>query len=172
MPKPLPPGKRDAILASIKAARENGTSAGKIARDHGVARSTVTKIAAGNNLADAFERTQTENASRAKQVDNKARRQQLLTDLLGDAQRLRGRAWQPYKVVAGVGPDGAEIVELDLPPLPDVRAAYTAIGIIIDKTVAVEKLDSGEDGIDQAKTLIGDFMALASAASGHLNRPG
>lgn len=171
MPKPLDETKRAAILADIRTAQENGKSAGQIARDHGVARSSVTKIAKDEGLDDAFERAQTLKASRAKSADVKIRRAQLLSDLIDDAQRLRKRAWEPYEIPMS-GPNGVETIMLDLPPLPDVRAAYTSIGIIVDKSVAVEKLDSGEDGVDQAKTLIGDFMSLAAAASGHLNRQG
>jgi transposase-like protein len=165
MPKPLPARKRAAILRDIKTARDNGKSAGQIARDHGVARSTVTKIAADTGNSDAFERTQTAKAARAKQADNKSKRTQLQADLLDDAQALRKRAWSPYQVVVGSA-EGAEIVELDLPPLPDVRAAYTSIGIIVDKDRAYEKDKADGDGAENAKSMLGRlFTGLAAAVS-------
>jgi transposase-like protein len=146
MPKPLSTRKRSAVLADIKAARANGTSVRQIARDHGVSPSSVTKIAAEYGIADAFGRSQTENATRAREVDCKALRAQLKVDLLHDAQRLRGRAWSPYTVVVST-PEGAERVTLDEPPLPDVRAAYTAIGIAVDKSAALERHDSDDSGM-------------------------
>jgi hypothetical protein len=146
MPKPLSARKRGAVLKDIRAARENGTSAGQIARDHGIARSTVTKLAADNNITDAFERSQTEKATRAAEADCKALRAQLKVDLLHDAQRFRKRAWEKYQVVVGT-PEGAEIVTLDLPPLPDARAAYTALGISVDKSIRLEQHDSEDGGL-------------------------
>lgn len=164
MPKPLSTRKRNAVLKDIKAAKANGQSAGQIARDHGVARSTVTKIAADSNLADAFERTQTAKAARAKQADNKAKRAQLQSDLLDDAQKLRKRAWSRYPIVVS-GPEGAETVWLDEPPLPDVRAAYTSIGIIADKDRAYER-DKSDEGSDHATSVLGRlFTGLAEAVS-------
>jgi hypothetical protein len=166
MPKPLSARKRSAVLKDIQAARANGVSAGQIARDHGVARSTVTKIAADNDLANAFERTQTENAARAKQADCKLLRAQLKQDLLADAQRFRKRAWESYQVVVGT-PEGAEIVTLDLPPLPDARAAYTAIGIAVDKSIRLEEHDS-DDSAAGAKNLLGSLSDALGVAARNL----
>jgi transposase-like protein len=170
MPKPLSARKRNAVLADIRAARDNGSSAGKIARDHSIARSTVTKIAADNGLADAFERTQTSKAARAKQLDNKAKRAQLQSDLLDDAQKLRKRAWEPYKIVIG-GPEGAEIVTLELPPLPDVRAAYTSIGIIADKDRAYERDKADGGGVDHAKSMLGRLFTGLAEVVGETETP-
>ena len=139
MPAPLAPAKRAAILADIEA----GKPRNQIARDHSVSGSTVTKLA--RTVSDEpFDRSQALKATRAQQADNKTKRAQLQSDLLDDAQKLRERAWKPYKIVVGSA-EGAEIVQLDLPPLPDVRAAYTSIGIIVDKSVVIEKHDSGDD---------------------------
>lgn len=150
MPAPLAPGKRAAILKDIRA----GKSCGRTARDHHVSRSTVSKLAKDHGLG--FERSQTEKAARAKQIDNRAKRAQLQSDLLDDAQKLRARAWSKYRVVVG-GSEGAEVVELDLPPLTDVRAAYTSIGIIVDKSVAIEKHDTGDDA-EAAKSVLAAVM--------------
>lgn len=166
MPKPIAPELRDAIIASIRTAQQTSKSAGQIARDHGVARSTVTKIANQAGLSSAFERTQTAKAARAKQVDNAAKRAQLQCDLLDDAQRFRARAWSPYKVAVG-GAEGAEIVTLPLPPLPDAARAYTAIGIIIDKDRAYERDKDGANGTEQAKSLLGRMITgLAAIVDG------
>lgn len=165
MPKPLSARKRNAILRDIQAgsARRN-----EISRKHGVSASTVSLIAKQAGLGSAFDRSKTREATRARELDCKALRAQLKVDLLHDAQRLRGRAWSAYTVVVGGGPDGAERVELDLPPLPDVRAAYTAIGIAADKSIRLEQHDAGGD-VDQAKSLLSRlFTGLAEAVDGEL----
>ena len=144
MPKPLPEDKRAAILADI----QTGTkSRNQIARDHGVSTYSVTSIAKDAGLEDAFNREHTEKATRARAVDVKAMREQLKLDLLEDAQRLRRRAWSPYQVVVST-PQGADIVTIDEPPLAEARAAYTAIGIAIDKSLVLERHDStgGDSG--------------------------
>lgn len=70
MPKPLDAAVRAAILTDIRA----GTlSARAIAKKHGVAASTVSKLAADHGVVDAFERAQTKKATDARQADDKAR---------------------------------------------------------------------------------------------------
>lgn len=165
MPPPLAPHKRAAILRDIEAARADGKSAGRIARAHGVARSTVTKIAAETGNADAFERTQTLKGARAKQIDNKAKRAQLQSDLLDDAQRVRARIWGPCKVVVG-GQDGAEIVELDEAPLEGIKAGFTAIGIIIDKDRAYEKDAASSGSAAHAESVMGRLAVALTEAFG------
>lgn len=144
MPKPLPDKQRAAILQDIRAGQK---SRNQIARDHGVAASTVTRLAETTGHDDAFDRSQTEKATRAKAIDVKALREQLKLDLLEDAQRLRQRAWNPYQVVVST-PQGADVVTIDEPPLTETRAAYTAIGIAIDKSLVLEKHDAtgGDSG--------------------------
>jgi transposase-like protein len=161
MPAPLAPAKRAAILQDIRA---GGKSRNDIARAHGVAASTVGKIAADEGVTDAFDRTHSLKGARAKAVDNRAKRAQLESDLLDDAQKIRKRAWSPYTVVVS-GPEGAETVTLELPPLQDVRAAYTSIGIIVDKSVVIEKHDSGDDA-EAAKSVLAAVMEGLTARHG------
>lgn len=156
MPKPLEPEKRAAILEDIQAGQK---SARQIARDHEVSVGSVTNIAKGAGVDGAFERSRTENATRARVIDCKAAREQLKQDLLADAQRFRQRAWSKYQVVVGT-PTGAEIVTLDLPPLQDARAAYTALGIAVDKSLRLEQHDtdsSGMSAVDEwLRSLLGE----------------
>jgi transposase-like protein len=161
----LAPQKRAAILKDIG----TGLSRNQIARKHGVSASLVGKIAAQEGITDAWDRTHTLKGARAKAADNKAKRAQLQSDLLDDAQKLRARAWASYKIVVG-GPEGAEVVELDLPPLPDVRAAYTSIGIIVDKDAAIER-NASDEGADQAKSMLGKLFEGLAAAVGETETP-
>lgn len=162
MPKALAQRKRAAILRDIEAGEK---ARNVIAREHQVSPSTVTGIAKAAGITSAFDRTHTEKATRAAADDCKVLRAQLKVDLLHDAQKLRKRAWEPYKVVVST-PEGAEVVTLDLPPLPDVRAAYTSLGIAADKSIRLEQHDSGEN-VDQAKSLLGRlFTGLAGVVDG------
>lgn len=150
---PLPSEKRDAVLAAI---RVGGKSLNQIAKDCGVAKATVSKIAKESGLTDAFDRTRTEAATRAHAIDARARREQLKLDLLGDAKRLRERAWDEYEVIVDSRTDGPTTMKLDLPPLQDVRAAYAAIGIAIDKSMRLDQYDSTDSDVD-AKSMIGEL---------------
>lgn len=146
MPKRLLTGEqRAAILADVRA---GGTCRG-IARAHGVAPSTVTRIAAEGGITDAFERSITQKGARAAAFDAAAARAQLHDDLLRDAQRFRARAWSSYEQVL-TGPEGPSVVVTNLPPLRDQQAAYTAIAIAIDKADKLAAKDdaSGATAVD------------------------
>jgi len=164
MPPTLPPQKRKAILKDIKASRDgNGKSRNQIGRDHGVSVSTVSKIAVREGLGDAFDRSRTEAATRAVVIDSRARREQLRNDLLDDAQRLRQRLWAPHEAYIST-PQGAEKVVLPLPPLPDARAAVTAIGICIDKSLRLEQFDTTDNATEAKSMLTSLSEALGIAA--------
>lgn len=158
MPR-IPDDVRDAILNDIRA----GKPRNQTARNHGVSVGTVTNIANRAGLTDAFDRSATEKATRARIIDCRALREQLKLDLLGDAQRLRKRAWSKYQVAVGTG-EGTEIVTLELPPLMDVRAAYTSIGICVDKSIAVERHDT-DSGVDQARSMLAGLSDALGAAA-------
>jgi|ADGO01.1.fsa_nt_gi hypothetical protein len=164
MPAPIPEHTKQAILDDIKAG--DGTCRG-IARKHGVSDATVRKIAKQAGITNAFAREHTENATRARQADMAAQRAQIAADLLTDVQRLRKRAWDTYQVIAN-GPDGPETITLDQPPLRDVQAAYTSVGIALDKHLALVKHDS-DPGIDAAKSMLGALAAGLGAAYDQLN---
>jgi len=129
VPKPLADDIRAAILDDIRAGK---LSARAIAKHHGVAPSTVSKLAADSGVAGAFERAQTVKATAARKADTDAKLAEQLAEMIDDVGRLRARIWGPYDQVAS-GREGAEVVTLPMPPLRDVQAGYTSIGIILDK---------------------------------------
>jgi transposase-like protein len=159
MPKPLSQAKRNAIIRDIKA----GKPRNEIARHHGVSGSTVTKLAKDSGLTDAFDRSQTENAVRARQFDARAARAQLVRDLYEDAQRFRARGWSPYTQIVS-GPAGSELVTTKLPPLRDQQAAYTSLGICVDKAAKLEAVDVA-DGSAGARSLLGQLSEALSVAA-------
>lgn len=167
MPAHIPDDTRAAILADIQAG-EKGCNA--IARHHKVSADTVRRIAEDAGIMDAFARTKTENATRAKQSDMAARRTQIAEMLLEDIERLRARAWEPYDVVT-TSHEGAETTTLPLPPLRDVQAAYTSIAISLDKHLALVRHDGDSGGdLETARSLLGDLGRALGLAADRLGR--
>jgi transposase-like protein len=161
MPPRIPDDKRAAILADIQAGK---LSRNAVARKHQVSVSTVTKIANENGEADAFDRSQTKRATQARVTDLQARRAAFSERLMGIAERVADRLEAPYQVVVS-GRDGADIVDLVLPPLGEVRSGMTAIGIALDKSLRLIDFDSGDDGTDGAKGLLRTLGAAMTDAA-------
>lgn len=152
MPPRIPDDKRVAILADVQAGAKGRN---QIARDHGVALSTVTKLAKEAGATTAFDRTQTENATRAVVADNRSRRAAIASALLDDVERFRERAWSSYSYYER-GQFGPELVTLDKPPLKDAKEAYVAIGISLQRHAELEKLDA-DRGDEGARSMLGDL---------------
>lgn len=161
MPPRIDDATRTAIEADIRTGKK---SRNQIARDHNVAPSTVTRVAQGAGLTGAFDRSNTKRATEARETDNRARRAQLAADLLDDAQRLRQRAWSTYTQHVATR-TSVEVVTLDLPPLAEVRNAYTALGIAVDKSLALERVDS-DDGADAARSMLARLGDALTEAAG------
>nr|WP_255643338.1 hypothetical protein [Actinoplanes polyasparticus] len=104
-----------------------------------------------------------EKATKAAVADSRSRRAQLASDLLDDAERLRARAWKPYSYYerAQAGP---ELVTLDLPPLKEVKEAYVALGVAVDKHVVLERHDATDPGI--MGSLLGTLLEGLQAKHG------
>lgn len=142
---------RAAILQDVQAGTK---SCRQIAKDHGVSQATVSELAKAEGITDAFNRAQTEKATAARAADCRARREALKEALLDDAEKLRQRAWSPYEIVVDNRNTGPQHITLDLPPLQDVRAAYNAISLAIDKSVKLEQYDATGGDVD-AKSMLG-----------------
>lgn len=149
MPKPIDPEKRAAIEQSIREGA--GTrSAGSIAREFQVGRTTVLRIAQQAGLDGAWDRTKTLHASRATAIDNKAVRAQLAADHLSDAVEIRKRLWEPAEAMTAMG----EIVMMSLPPARDVKDFMTSVGAALKVSMEVEKHDAGDATADDAKSML------------------
>jgi hypothetical protein len=78
-------------------------------------------------------------------------RTQLALDHLEDAVRIRSeRLWAPCTVVAATG----KLIELDLPPAKDVRDFMASVGSALKISMDVEKHDSGDQGAEDAKSML------------------
>jgi hypothetical protein len=161
----LPPQKREAILADIRAGEKSLT---QIASDHQVGKATVSTMAKKAGITNAFDRSQTERATQAHAADARARRAKLALELLDDVDKLRQRAWSSYEVVMDSRAAGPQHVTLDLPPLPEVRAAYAAIGVAIDKHTRLDQYDTSDSAAD-AKSFLGDLAEAFGIANRHLS---
>ena len=124
MPAPISPEKRAQILESIKA---GGTCRG-IARDHGVSRTSVSKIAQDAGLVDAFGRQQTKHATAAIVADTASRRATLAERLIKLAELSMDQA------VAELGEASA-------------RDAAVVLGIAVDKHRALVDMDRDPEGL-------------------------
>lgn len=156
MPAPLDPAKREAIADSIRQGAGTASCRG-IAAEHGVSPSTVRTIAKEINLPDAFARAQTKNATRAAVADAASRRAALATRMLDLAERIADRATEPYTVIVATK-DDVYREQLDEPPLDQVRQAMTALGIAIDKHVALIRFDTKDNGGSEAARSLVDAL--------------
>lgn len=143
MPRPTPPKKRAAIIADI---RLGTRSAGQIARDHGVAQSTVSRIAGQEGLS--FDRSITKRATEAVVADAKARRAEISRKFLEKADKLLDQMEQPHIVFNIGGKDNVYTEHLmDAPPTADIRNLMTSAAIAFDKHMAADRHDNDDQGL-------------------------
>jgi transposase-like protein len=146
---PLTPEERDRIVQLAA----DGMSRNDIVRETGRAAGTVTKVV--RDAGGGFDRTATVAATKAKQVDAKARRAALKLNLLADAEQLRLRLWEPAEVVLST-PKGPARVTLDLPPARDARDIMGAVQAAVRSHVDLDRLDVS-DGAENAKSMLGQL---------------
>lgn len=154
--------------ARVRELHEQGLSRNAIARDLDRSLSIVTKIARVEGLA--FDREQTKAATAAKVADSRARRAEISSQLLDDVQRLRERAWSQYSYYEKT-PTKPVRVTLDLPPLAEVRHAYSSIGVAIDRHVTLERHDS-DIGAEGARSVLGALAAGLMVAADQIDGAG
>ena len=140
MPKAVPQPEREEIIAAVKA----GESSGEIARRFHRSKSTVWYIATEAGLS--FERSEPKRATEARRADNAFRRTELARLLLDDIEWIRGRFRQPHRIVGFSGGE-ALFVNVDEAPAGDLRNYMAALGIAVDKHLALERHDGDDQGL-------------------------
>lgn len=138
--KRLDPKIRQGVIDDLKSGQYGRN---EIARRNNVGQSTVNKIAGEEDLSTTRKTDITEQATRAMAVNNRERREILKEQMYGDIQRLRVRAWSPWSREV-VTKDGIESLTAELPPLPEVLAAYKAIQLNLDGIFKLDALDSAQ----------------------------
>lgn len=118
----------------VRELHAEGCSRNEIARRIGRGARTVSRIAA--KLGLTFDRTQTEEATRARKADLEERRVILAEALQTDAEQLTDQMWQPAKVFR-IGGSANKYVEkqVDEPPADAKRDLMAAAGIAIEKSL-------------------------------------
>ncbi|WP_100811943.1 MULTISPECIES: hypothetical protein [unclassified Microbacterium] len=112
-----------------------GFSCSGIARSLNVAKSTVSEWAAKEGLS--FDRTKTENATRASQVDRAARRSQIIERLYDQVDTVLDRLEQTEDT-----------------PARDQRDYSVALTNYLERVTRLELVD-GEPGLAQAESMLG-----------------
>ena len=167
----LADAQRQAIADDIQAtAGQPDGSVRKIATRHDVSTATVRRIAKAAGLEDAWSRDSTKNATRARVADAAERRAQLAAAMLDDVAFLRDKFrqdWTKTVVVPGVGTSTVEADSAEV--ATGLQRLMTAVGIAIDKHVALDKHDSADTGADDAKSMllgVADGLRTLYVASG------
>lgn len=142
---------------AIRRLHAQGLGRNEIARQIGRGTRTVSVHAAEMGLT--FDRTATEEATRARMADLAERRAILAEALLGDAERLTEQLWQPAKIY-NFGGSSNDYNEQDVPepPADAKKNLMAAAGMAIDRSI---KLCPPEDdgGEQAARGMVGQLMA-------------
>lgn len=120
--------------ADICRLHAEGCGRNEIARRIGRSVRSVTLYAAKMGLS--FDRTRTEEATRARKADLEERRTLLAEALQGDAEQLTEQMWQPAKVFR-IGGSSNSYTEHDVdePPADAKKDLMAAAGIAIAKSL-------------------------------------
>ncbi|WP_410652104.1 helix-turn-helix domain-containing protein [Amycolatopsis sp. cmx-4-54] len=163
----LPQETRERIADAIR--RDPTPTQRAIAREFGVSVSTVYRVAADADLADAWEdrRERTEAATAARAADLAKRRTELQSGLLDDIAELRDRLFGDvvHLHVIKVDPTAEEVRETVLPAGPsDWRATMGAITAAAQQTANLARLDAETAGAGQASGMLEQFEESLRAA--------
>ncbi|MFI9339979.1 helix-turn-helix domain-containing protein [Streptomyces sp. NPDC052773] len=133
-------------LDEIRRLHSEGYGRNEISRRIGRSLRTISVHAAKMGLT--FDRTMTEEATRARKADLEERRVILAEALQGDAEQLTERLWQRYRVFNFGGKDNTyESEVLDEPPADAQKALMSAAGIAIDKSLKLAPPDTDMEGL-------------------------
>lgn len=142
----------------LKKHHGDGMSCNGIATKMGRSPSTISVQAA--RLGLTFAREQTAAANEARRVDAAALRLQLELDLLADAQKLRGRLFEPhlYFEWGGKDHDYAEKQVDQLYPADQLKIMQ-AVGAAVDRSLKIAQHETG-NGIENVKSM---FASMGEA---------
>ncbi|MEU6342206.1 helix-turn-helix domain-containing protein [Streptomyces sp. NPDC046977] len=149
---PLPEEERD----EIRALHAQGLGRNEIARRLGRSGRTITVVAQDMGLT--FDRTATEEATRARVADLAEKRTILAEALTDDALRLTEQLWQPA-VVFNIGGKDNKYTEkhVDQPPADAKKNLVAAAGMAIDRSLRLVP-PANSDGGDDARSVLGRMM--------------
>jgi hypothetical protein len=141
---------------AVRVLHAEGHGRNEIARRLSRSPRTVSVIAAELNLA--FDRTMTEEATRARMADLNALRAQLAVDLTHDAMRLSGAMWEPAVVYSFGGKDNEYAEQaVDEPPADAKKNLMAAAGMAIDRSLRLVP-PADDQGADRARSMVGQLI--------------
>ncbi|VHM07280.1 Uncharacterised protein [Streptococcus pyogenes] len=152
---------------AVLALHAEGIARNEIARRVGISAGSVTNICRDAGLT--FDRSETKQATEARQVDLAAGRVRLAEKMLAASEDMLDRIDDEYVVYNFGGKDNTfEQRTLDTAPVEVRRNIITTAGITFDKlTRIVEKSDSGlEQAVGVLDTLAEGFRAAADIYRG------
>jgi len=124
----------EAELKRLRELHKEGLGRNAIARELNRSPRTISIYAA--KMALSFDRTMTEEATRARKADLEERRVILAEALHTDAEELTERLWQKYRVFNFGGSANTYASKvIDEPPADAQKALMSAAGIAIDKSL-------------------------------------
>lgn len=153
--------------ARIRELHGQGLTRNEIARALGRGQRTVSRHAALMGLD--FKRELTAAAVEAKVIDARAKRAQLALDLLDDAERLRQRIHETYKVWRILNDGELATGTLDLPDARDQRDLMVAVNTAVGASLRLEEFDA-DTGIAGAKSMLNALAKGLGAAYDELNQ--
>lgn len=154
----ITPEQRDQVLAL----HAEGHARNEIARRVGISAGSVTNIC--RSAARSFDRSETKQATQARQVDLAAGRVRLAEKMLAASEAMLDRIDDPYLVYNFGGKDNTyEEHTLASAPIEVRRNIITTAGITFDKlSRIVEKSDTGlEHAVGVLDTIADGFRAAA-----------
>jgi hypothetical protein len=147
---------RTAIADAIRA-RAGECSRAQLAREFGVAASTVGNIAREAGITDAFARTKTAHATRARATDLAARRAALAERMIELAETISKRVDSEYRVVVATQHE-VHVETLEQPPLKETKDGMAAVGMAIKAHMELIRFDTKGGGNAAAVALV-DVLA-------------
>lgn len=152
----------EAEKMKIRVLHGQGWSAGKIAKELGRPRTTITTIAA--KMGMFFDHAQTAAATRAAAVDMRARRARIAERLLNESEELLDDLKRPY--VDHTFTVGGEYVQHAAMPTPQDKAHLTrATSNLMAEHRRLAEFDD-EEGAEAAKSMLGQLFKGLQAAVG------
>lgn len=154
MTKPRPV--TDETREQVRALHAEGLGRNEIARRLQRSPRTISVLSAQMGLS--YDRTATEEATRARMADLAERRAILAEELQGDAERLTASVWEPAKVFSFGGKDNTYNEKpVDEPPADAKKALMATAGMAIDRSLKLcPPLES--NGEEDARSMLGKVM--------------
>lgn len=151
----------DAERAAIEQGHAAGKSCTAIATELGRSRAAVSRHARAMGLT--WDTTRTEQATKVKLADNRAKRAALESRLLDEAGLLLDQLHRPHLVYSFGGRDNTYAEhELDEPDVSAKRSLVQAASTAIDRSLKIAAVDQASTGADAGRSMIGSLFAALS----------